>query len=184
MKFDEIIEKRHSVRKFLKKKPSWRDITLAMNSARLAPCAGNISTIYFLVVSDEEKINKLADAANQDWIKQAFFVVVACSKDEKLTLSYGERGKTYARQQSGAALENFMLKLEELGLSTCWVGAFYDEDIRRILKIPEGVEIEAMFPIGYSGEKTKQKPKPDLSTMVYWNQWENKYSEGTKKQEV
>jgi nitroreductase len=184
MKFDELVKKRHSVRKFLKKKPSWRDISLAMDSARLAPCAGNISTMYFVVVSDEEKINQLADAASQDWIKQAFYVVVVCSNDEKLTLSYGENGAKYARQQNGAALENFMLKLEELGLSTCWVGAFYEQDIKKILRIPENIQVEAMFPIGYSGEKSKQKPKPDLSTMVYWEKWDNKYMTPAKKQEV
>lgn len=186
MKFDEIIENRHSVRKFLKKKPSWRAIALAINSARLGPLAGNIPNLRFIIVSDEKIIEKLAEAANQDWIKQAFYVVVVCSKDENLVLSYGERGKKYARQQSGAAIENFWLKLVELGLSTCWVGAFYDEEVRRILKIPEDIEIEAMFPIGYEDakEKSKQKPKPELSSIIFWEKWDNKYMIPPKKLEI
>lgn len=186
MKFDELLEKRHSIRKFSKKKPSWRDISIAINSARLAPAAGNIYTTRFLVVTEPKLIDKIADAANQDWIKFSKFIVVACSNDENLVLSYGERGKKYARQQSGAAIENFWLKLVELGLSTCWVGAFYDQDVKKALKIPEEVEIEGIFPIGYEEEKAKAKakPKPDLSALVFWEKWDNKYMIPEKKQEI
>jgi nitroreductase len=184
MKFDELVEKRHSVRKFSRKKPSWKDISLAINAARLAPLAGNTPNLKFVVVSDEKIISQLADAANQDWIKQAFYVLVACSEDEKLVLSYGERGKMYARQQTGAALENLWLKLEELGLATCWVGAFYETDIKSALRLPENIQVEAMFPIGFSAEKTKQKPKPELSSIVFWEKWGNLYLIPPKKQEV
>ena len=186
MKFDELIEKRHSVRKFSKKMPSWKDITLAINTARLAPAAGNISSLRFVIVTEDGKIDRLAEAANQDWIKYSKYIVVICSNPENLVLSYGERGKKYATQQAGAAIENFWLKLEELGLATCWVGAFYEQDVRKILRIPENIEVEAMFPIGYEEPKAKgkQKPKPEITSMVYWNTWDNKAMSPPKKLEI
>jgi nitroreductase len=184
MELDKAILQRHSVRKFTKKKPDWRSIVEAINLARLAPLAGNIASLKFIIVSDEKKIKALAEAANQDFVKQASYVVVVCSNNENTVLAYGERGRRYVRLQAGAAIENFLLKLEEEGLSTCWVGAFYDEEVRGILRIPENIDIEGIFPIGYAGEKTKQKPKPELSGMMFFETWGNKYMVPTKKLEI
>lgn len=185
-KLDDIIQKRRSIRKFSKKMPSWRDISHAINAARLSPLAGNIPVIRFLVIKDEKTIENLAENCQQDWIKFAKFVAVVCSKDENLVLNYEKRGKKYARQQAGAAIENFLLKIEELGLATCWVGAFYDKGVKRLLKIPDEVEIEGIFPIGYedSKAKTKQKRKPTLTSMVFWEKWGNKYMHPPRKQEI
>lgn len=186
MDFDKVVEKRHSVRKFAKKKPSWKDIAEAINAARLAPLAGNIPSLKFLVVTEKEEIRKIADAANQDWIKFTDIVVAVCSDDKNLVLSYGERGKKYAKQQAGAAIENFILKLEDLGLSTCWVGAFYDEEMKKVLKVPHDIDIEAVLPIGYEDkkEKAKKRPKPDLSEIVFWEKWGNFYKIPPKKLEI
>jgi len=185
-KLDNIIEKRHSVRKFTKKMPSWRDITHAINAARLAPAAGNIPVIKFLIVKDEKTIDEIAENCQQDWIKFAKFLVVACSKDENLVLNYEKRGKRYARQQAGAAIQNFLLKIEELGLASCWVGAFYDKGIKKLLKIPDEVEVEAILPIGYEDTKNKGKTrrKADLGSLVFWEKWGNKYMQPPARQEI
>jgi nitroreductase len=185
-KFEKLLENRKSVRKFTSKKPSWRDIALAISAATMAPAAGNIFRLKFLVITNVKTIDKIADNCQQDWIKLAKTIVAVCSKDEDIVRSYDERGKKYARQQAGAAIENFILKLEEEGLSTCWVGAFYDEGMKKLLKVPKGAEIEAIFPIGYENKKenTKKKPKPELSSIVYWEKWGNKHMKVPQKQEI
>ena len=53
---------------------------------------------------------------------------------------YDERALKSLPQQAGAAIENFLLKITDLGLSTCWTGAFSDEQVKRILQIPEDIE--------------------------------------------
>lgn len=184
MNLDEAIKKRHSVRKFLTKKVNWRKIIEAIDAARLAPLAGNIPTLKFILVDDPEKIASLAEAAQQDFIAQTDYVVVVCSNTEQLKRMYGERGEKYARQQAGAAIENFLLKITELGLATCWIGAFYDEEVKKILKIPENIDVEAFFPIGYEFGKEKQKPKPELSASLFFNEWGNKYMKKPKEVEA
>ncbi len=180
MELDKVIKSRHSSRHFSTKKVDWRDIMKAIDVARLAPLAGNIPTLKFLIISDEEKIKRLAEASQQEFISEARFVAVVCSSFDQLTRSYDERGKMYSKQQAGASIENFILKLTELGLATCWVGAFADEDVKRILQIPDNVEVEAMFPIGYELGKGKQRAKPLLEQCVYFNTWKNKYMEPWK----
>jgi nitroreductase len=184
MELDKAIKQRHCVRKFSKKKPDWRMIVEAIDSAHLAPLAGNVETLKFLITGEQDTIDKVAKAAGQDFISQAKFVVVVCSKEERAVTGYGERARVYARQQAGAAIENFLLKIEELGLAACWVGAFHEPDVKRIFRIPDDIVVEAILPIGFADEKSKQKPKPELSSMVYWDRWMNKYMYREKKQEV
>jgi nitroreductase len=176
MELDKAIKERHNIRNFRKgKKPDYRKIIEAIDSANKAPLAGNIASLHFILISDKEKIKELAEASQQDFIADVDFVVAVCSDRKTLEKHYYERGKMYSRQQAGAAIQNFLLKITDLGLSTCWVGAFSDVTVKRILKIPEDIDIEAIFPIGYELGKTKQKAKPDLDRVMFFEEWGNKY---------
>ena len=89
--------------------------------------------------------------------------------------SYDERGVRYAAQQAGAAIENFLLALTEEKLVTTWVGHFVDEQIRRTLDIPEGLNIEAVFPIGKDTKiKSDVSRKPKLENVLYFDKWGEK----------
>ena len=175
MKLDKAIESRRSVRKFKTKKPDWRDIIECINSARYAPMAGGMYTLKFILVDDEAIIQKLADAAQQHFISKTKYVVIVCTNPSRTINSYEERGKVYCRQQAGAAIENFLLKIKEKGLATCWVGAFVEKLVKKALDIPENIDVEAMFPIGYEFEKPKtRKIKIDLDNILYFNKYDNK----------
>lgn len=171
MEFDTLIAKRRSVRSFKRKQASWRDIVEAIDTARNIPLAGNDPTIRFLVTLDEETIEKLADFADQTWINEASIVIVVCSDDSMLEKQYGERGRIYSRQQAGAAIQTLLLKLVDLGLATCWVGAYDDHKIRRLLDIPEKIQIEAIIPIGYEKLAPSKKYKRSLKGVTFWEKW-------------
>ena len=175
MQLQDAIKKRKSVRRYFDKKPDWRKIIRAIDMARFAPSAGNQFVLKFILVSDEKKITKLAEATQQDFIGTAKYVVVAVSDDSKLVRSYGDRGIRYASQQAGAAIENFLLALTEQGLVTTWVGYFYDEQVKDILGIPENLSVEGIFPIGKETKiKTSERRKVELENILYFNKWKNK----------
>src|SRR3989344_5695370 len=112
MDFDKVVKGRKSVRKFKSKKPDWRDIIEAVDFALKIPLAGNIPSLKFILVSDVKKIQDLADACQQDFISQASYVVVVCSDPKDVVRSYDlEMGERYIRQQAGASIEQFLLKL-------------------------------------------------------------------------
>jgi nitroreductase len=181
MDFDKIIETRRSIRKFKLKKPDWRTILECLDSTRFAPMAGNQFSPRFILVDDSDKIKKIAEAAEQDFIEKAHYVVVVCSSKKLTTNAYEERSEKYIKQQAGAAIENFLLKITEAGLATCWIGHFYDEKIKHLLKIPDDVDVEALFPIGYAYEKPKNKRKIDLDAVMYFNEYNNKRMHPIKK---
>ena len=175
MELNKVIQSRHSVRKFSDKKPNWRDIIECIDTARYAPMAGNNFSLKFILVDDKETIAKLDEAASQHFLKQAQYVVVFCSIPTQTTRYYGDRGWDYLRQQAGAAMENFLLSIESKGLATCWVGHFLNKKVKEALKIPETVEVEAMFPIGYEHKiAAKPRQKINLDNVLYFNKYKNK----------
>lgn len=167
------IQSRRSIHKFKNKKPDWRDILEAIDSARFAPMAGGFFSLRFILIDEKEKIEKIARWSEQAFIQDAKYVVAFVS-DPKKTKTYHERGERYMREQAGAAIENFLLHLTEVGLATCWIGHFNDEKIKQVLKIPEDQELEALFPIGYALEKIKTtRAKGNIDQCLFFNEWNN-----------
>jgi len=174
MNLGKAIQNRHSVRRFTSKKPDWRDIIECIDSVRYAPMAGNIFSLKFIVVSDPEKIQKLADASQQHFIAQAHYVVVACTNPSRTMNSFEEQGEKFLRQQAGAAIQNFLLKIQEAKLATCWVGHFVEGQIKEALQIPEDINVEAILPIGYEFGKTPKKRKTDFDRILYFDKYGKK----------
>lgn len=181
MQLQEAIEKRKSVKKYSRKKPDWRDIIECIDSARFAPMAGNIFSLKFILVDDEKNIFEISEACQQLFIANAKFVVVVCSEGAKTKISFGERSKIYLRQQAGAGIQNFLLSLTEKGLDTCWIGHFFEDKIKSILRIPENIQVEALFPIGLptkvKGETHPEKVKTKLEYLLRFNSYKNKKME-------
>jgi nitroreductase len=176
MDLDKAIKERHSVRSFKKeKKPDYRKIIEIIEAATKAPLAGNIYGIKYILVSDKEKIQELAEASQQDFVGDVDFIIAVCSDKKDLIKNYNERGKIYARQQAGAAIQTMLLKITAMGLATCWIGAFSDETVKRILRITNDIDVEALLPIGYELGKGKQKRKPNLDDVVFFDFWKNRY---------
>ena len=175
MNLKKAIQTRKSIRRYSDKKPDWRKIIQALDSCRFAPMAGNMFTIRFILVQDPEKIEKIKQACQQDFVGQAQYIVVFASDNEKMKKQYADRGETFARQQAGATIENFLLTLNEKGLETCWTGYFSQSQIKKILEIPSNQKVEALFPIGLKTKvTTKPKPKPDLDPLIFFDKWGNR----------
>ena len=90
MELDKTIKERKSVRDYTSKTPDWRKIIECIDSMRLAPMAGNIFSLKFILVSDSQKIQKLAEASQQDFVAQSQYVVVVCTDKKMILNEYGK----------------------------------------------------------------------------------------------
>jgi len=170
MQLDKAIQQRFSCKKFSLKKPNWRTIIECIDAARYAPMAGKSYSLQFILVDDEKIIDKLAVAAQQDFIKQAKFVVAVITNPSRTKNAFEERSDRYLKQQAGAAIQNFLLKIEENGLSACWVGHFVDKQVNKILGVKGDKEVEAFFPISYALKKSKTRRAPiALDRILHFN---------------
>lgn len=176
MNFDDIIRKRKSFREFKKKSPSWKNMLEAIDTTTKGPFAGNYNNLKFIIVEDKNNIERIAEHTGQPWVKKVPALIVICSDDTHLEKIYGERGRIYSRQQAGASIQTLIFKLVDLGLDTCWIGAFTDELIKEILNIPQHIQIEAIIATGYGDPKakTQRKNKKELENVLFWENWDNK----------
>ena len=182
MKLKDAIENRGDVKRFDLKAPDWRAVVRAIDAARFAPSAGNHFSARFIIVSDEKVIEKLADACQQSFVGKAKSVVVVGSDDKAVVRGYGERGEMYGRQHSGAAIENFLLALEEEKLVTSWVWYFVDDQVRRVLGIPESVKVEGIFPIGkITKVSEREKRVVKLENVLFFGKYGEKKMVGMTK---
>lgn len=171
MEFDQVIDRRRSARSFTGKPVTHRQILAAVDAARRCPFAGNRNHINFIIVEDPDRIKALAELSDQLWIAEAPMVVVVIADELHLENMYGERGRIYSRQQAGAVIHTLILKLTDLGVSSCWVGAYNDAAIKSKLGIPGDFIVEALVPAGYERYekgKTVHAPKKSVASMIYW----------------
>lgn len=95
---------------------------------------------------------KLAAAAlRQAWVAKAPISIVFTADYERTTRVYGERGRQYVHMEAGHAAQNVYLQCVSLGCGTVVVGAFSDEAVKEVLKIPEGQEPLYIMPVGKRG---------------------------------
>lgn len=175
MEFEEVVEKRRSIRKFSRNVPDWRDVIECIDKTRYTPMAGDNFSLKFVLIEDQEKIKKLATEADQDFIKEAPMMIAVCTTPERTMNMYGERGEMYLRQQAGAAIQTLLLALEEKEIAACWVGHFWDEGAKKILGIPEKILLEALIPIGSAREKPRTRRHPtEIDSIIFFDKYKSK----------
>jgi len=153
------IEERRSVRRFKPDPIPTATIGRLVDAARRAPSAGNIQPWHFTVVLNEHLRRVLAAAAyGQSFVAEAPVCVVVAAEPERSAARYGERGRNlYCLQDTAAAVENLLLAATAYGLGSCWVGAFDEEELRRILGLPKERRPVAIIALGYPAEEEKRE---------------------------
>jgi len=175
----ECIKTRRSIRKFLDIPVEWDKIGTIVDSGRYAPNSGNLQNWKFIIVLDEDKRKKIADACIQQlWIAKAPVHIIVCSEPEKAKRFYGIRGeRLYTIQNSAAAVQNMLLTAHSLGLGACWVGAFDEDNLSSVLGTPDYIRPQAVIPIGYAGEKVPAPMQYQLENLAFIESWGNKIAD-------
>lgn len=175
---EEAIVKRRSIRDFSDEKISLEELSQILWAAqgitekrwgfRSVPSAGALYPIEIFVVMQEgvyqyktrnhslklilkeDVRSELSTAAlSQDFIRRAPVSVVITAIFERTKRKYGERGKRYVYIEAGHVSQNIYLQCESLNLGTCAVGAFYDDSVQGVLRIPRNYVPLYIMPIGH-----------------------------------
>ncbi len=166
----ECIKGRFSVRNYTSEPVSDSDLEIILESARLAPSARNLQEWRFVVVRDPETRRKLVPACrNQTQVAEAPVVIACCGTNIDYIMTCGQ----YAYSLDVAiAMENMNLTAHELGLGTCWMGAFHEDQVKLILGIPEkGVRVVGMMSLGHPAVNAPVKNRRPLKEIVMYEHW-------------
>lgn len=169
MEFRETVFGRRSVRAFLNEDVEKETILEILEAAIQAPSAGNIQPWRFVLVRDQDVKFQLASAAGgQRFVAQAPWVVAIVAECDESAVVYGERGRDlYCIQDTAALATIMMLAAHDRGLGSCWVGAFDEEAVHRILGTGPGERVVALVPIGKPARSPAgRSPRKPLSSLV------------------
>jgi nitroreductase len=166
MSFLEIAKARFSVRKYTDQPVEREKLEMVLEAGRIAPSACNYQPWEFIVITDEEKRKAMGEAYPQPWFINAPVIIGVMANYE--TAWTRRDGKNYADVDVAIAMDHMILQATELGLGTCWIGAFYPEAAREILSIPQHLEPMLFTPLGYPAEQPREKRRKGLDEVVHW----------------
>lgn len=169
MEFFEVIKNRRSIRSFKNQALPPEVINQLVDAARMAPSAGNAQSWAFVLATERKTKQALAAAAfNQKWLEEAAAVFVVCADMNRAEESYNERGRTlYCIQDTSAAVENILLAATALGLGACWMGAFHEGEIAKVVNAPSGMRPVALIPVGVPYESPRARSRRPADEVVH-----------------
>ncbi|UCD08237.1 MAG: nitroreductase family protein [Dehalococcoidales bacterium] len=169
---EQLIKSRRSVRSYKDKKVPREEITRLIDAARYAPTGGNSQNVKWLVIDNQETMQRLREIG-RTFVIEAFANIPAytsrlelCKKRRDagfdiflhgapvLVNTYGEENMPIAAIDSTIALSYFDLLANSTGLGCCWIGLFSAAannlpKIKDILGLPEGNQVYGSMIVGY-----------------------------------
>ena len=167
----EAIRTRQSIRRYRPDPVPDGVLNRVLDAMRLAPSAGNKQPWRFVVVKDASTREQVAEAcARQTWMAQAPVIVAACGWEKR---AYSQMGGYWNALPVDVtiAFDHLTLAAAAEGLGTCWIGSFVEEEVRRVLAIPEEVTVIALTPLGYHDVPPAPKTRKELSEIVCYERW-------------
>src|SRR5215203_4738861 len=175
MDFETVVKRRRMCREFLDRGVPQEKIDRILDLASRYPSAGHTEPQEFIVVHDQRVKGALARAAlDQTFIARAPLVIAVISDIRRSAPRYGKRGVDFYSIIDGSfAAMLILLAVVDEGLGACFVGAFYDKEVRHVLGLPRGVRPIGIISIGYCVEGPHKFPRRSRRQIIHRNRYGN-----------
>ena len=163
MNIYETIKERRSVRSFRNDPISQKVLNKIIEAATMAPSAHNSQEYKLVVIREGEKKRALARASSQRFMREAPVIIAAVSLNPEHIMDSGIPAYPI---DIAIALDHLTLAAVEEDLGTCWIGAFSQEEVKKILNVPLGYKVVALMPIGYPYDDPVTKKRKKINEIV------------------
>ena len=173
MELQTALETCYSCRAYLEQAPTKEQIDAILEAGRIAPTARNDQAQHLWVVTKPEDLEKIDLCTHCRYNAPVVFILgydknVQCTNiwNEPDVWSFGELDIT-------SVLMQMLLKATDLGLATCWLGAFNEAAVRQQFDIPENFAIRALIDLGIpdpekGGPSPRHTDRKPLTETVTW----------------
>ena len=178
---------RKSVRVYADREISEEDRNLILESATMAPTAGNQQLYTIIHVTDQKKKELLAESCDhQPFITEAKMVLIFCADYLKWYRAYVCAGAEprkpdvgdflLAVEDAAIAAQNAVVAAHSLGIGSCYIGDIMEnyEVQKEILGLPDHIFPAVMLVFRYPTRQQLERKKPErvpLSSIVYENSY-------------
>ena len=175
MEFQNLIEKRRSVRKYVERNTVTKDEILSMiKAAQEAPSWKNSQTGRYYCIMDEKNVEQFRREClpemNAGKCENAVLLVSTFVHNragfQKDGTADNEIGNGWGCYDLGLQNENLILKAKELGYGTLIMGLRAGDKLREILSIPETETVVAVIAIGKAAEEPARPKRKDVEDIV------------------
>jgi nitroreductase len=164
--YKKIISRR-TTRKFEQKPVAKEILERCVDAARLSPCGSNRQPLKYVIVNDEEQLNKvfkatrwagsLPDYSPSD--NEAPTAYVAILLDKNIRESPGH--------DAGIAAMSISMVAFDEGIASCMLGGIDRVVLRTVLKVPERLDVLLLVALGYAAEK-QVVDEAEEGNIKYW----------------
>jgi nitroreductase len=166
----EAIKQRRSIRSFADKSIEEDKILRVLEAGRLAPSAKNLQEWRYVIVKDKDLRKKVAVAANnQYFIAEAPVIIVGCATMADYVLTCGQPAHSI---DLAISMDHMTLQAVEEGLGTCWIGAFKEDEVKKLLNIPPEMRVVEIMPLGYPKFIPDPKPRKRLEEIIFYDKYQ------------
>ena len=170
MDIKEVIEKRSSIRGYQDKPVPKETLLKVLEAARLAPSGRNSQAWKFVVVCDNELRQALGRATgDQPHVHMAPVIIAAVATEPDFIMPCGIHAYPV---DLAIAIDHMTLAAVDLGLGTCWIGAFSQDEVKKILRVPDKYKVVSLLTLGYPSEEGKPKMRKVLEEIVCYDKYE------------
>jgi nitroreductase len=146
MEVFEAIRKRRSIRSYLPDAVPEEKLERVLEAARLAPSAAGRQPWHFIVVTDPRKRKRLSRGGRFAWFLSECPVVIVGCGDKRSSSKWHV-------VDTAIAMQNMVIEATGEGLGTCWIGSFNQEQVKKLLNIPDEFVVISLLALGYAREK-------------------------------
>ena len=167
----ENIMTRTSVRAYTDQPVAAETVEQLLRAGMAAPTAVNKQPWAFVVLTEREQLDRLAEVQAGRILSGATLAIVVCGDMEK---ALEGTGRDYWIQDTSAATENILLAAHALGLGAVWTGVYPNPErtaaVSQALGLPEQIIPLCVIAAGYPAESPAPKDKWKPET-VHYQQW-------------
>jgi len=149
MTFIDLATERFSVRKFSDRPVEEEKIQMILQAARVAPTAVNFQPQKLYLVKSPESVSRLAAIRPMFGAPMA---IIVCYDDNISWKNSRDDGHDSGEVDAAIVTTHMMLQARELGIGSCWIGAFSPVDLSREFGIPENEHPVAILSLGYPAD--------------------------------
>lgn len=165
----DVIRNRRSIRSYSDEPVPREVIERLLEAGRLAPSASNRQEWRFVVVTDQGRRAALARAAgNQRFVAEAPVVMAACAETDGHVMRCGQPSYPI---DVAIAVDHVTLQAVAEGLGTCWIGAFDEDEAKKVLGIPEEIRVVELLTVGYPAKPPARRSRLPLKKLIHWETW-------------
>ena len=167
MEFIDVINERYSVRGYLDKEVEKEKLDYVLKAATIAPTGVNAQPFKVYVIDTKKYKDELSEIYGAKWFVEAPLVLAVVGiKNKAWTRPWDQ--KNIADIDATIVMDHMILAAADVGLGTCYIGAFKKYRAHEFLDLDENEEVVLFTPLGYGNAEPRDTPRKELDEFVVY----------------